>query len=102
MANLCKTAKNRVRLPARQVDSQIFDNDSIRPYPDWPLICKDENRLAFESEKQCVQWLKKFCMDSHLKRIWFCPICDKFHHECYPLEVSGSSSGKAFRKEQSK
>lgn len=102
LANLSRTAKNRIRLPARQVDSQIFDNDAIRPYPEWPLICKDENRLCFDSEQACKKWLAKFMMDKNIETIWFCPICDKFHHQCYPLEVSGQSSGKTTRKDYHK
>lgn len=90
--------KPRQSLQIDRIDVKRFVASKILPYPEWPLICRATLLPSFDTEKDSKSWLAKFFMDSQLKRIWKCGFCRMFHHECYPIEASGNSSGKSFRK----
>ena len=63
------------------------------------MICRKENRPAHVDEKAAKEWLARACaMDGNIHRLWRCEFCGMVHHDCYPNEASGSSSGKAHRK----
>ncbi len=96
--------RRRIRPPFAPslIDATKFYVDRVRPYPEWPLICKEANRGAFDSEKDLRAYLAKHCPAMSIYKTWECKSCLKFHAECYPLEVSGQSSGKSTRKDDFK
>jgi hypothetical protein len=66
-------------LPVPEVE--IFE---IKPrWRNAPKICIAVNLLAHDSQKDVFGFLKNIAMDSHLKRVWLCEQCGKYHHECY-------------------
>lgn len=74
--------------------------DSVRPHPKWPMMCVVENRPAHSTDKAAREWLTRIGMLDNLYRLWKCDHCQHWHHECFPIEASGASSGKSTRKWQ--
>lgn len=77
-------------------DETLFMNGTVRPYPEWPLICREANTTSFVDEKSLRSWYAT--TSASIYRTWHCDFCKHFHAECSPGEVSGTSSGKANRK----
>jgi hypothetical protein len=95
--NKALPVRAKARPEPQQVDTRRFIQSKVMPFPEWPLICKLTNMFAFDSVKDGKAWLGKFNADSRVQKTWECG-CGKTHLLCYPLEVSGQSSGKAFRR----
>jgi hypothetical protein len=97
---LSPPSRPRVRLAFQpfKINPRLFMVDKIRPYPEWPLICKATNFMAFASEKDAKNFSEKTSPQGSIFKMWLCEHCKMTHFEPYPLEVSGQSSGKALRK----
>ncbi len=91
----------RIRPPFApwKINSKLFIVCRIRPFPEWPLICRQENRMAFDDEKSAKAWSAKHAPMCSIWNIWTCDFCTKVHFVPYPLEITGTSGGKDIRKQ---
>lgn len=86
----------RLRFNFWKIDEQLFVRSVVQPYPEWPLICKTTLHYAFDTETNAKQWVDK--TNGSIYNSWKCEYCAKWHYLSFPLEVSGTSSGKSLRK----
>jgi hypothetical protein len=84
------------RIARMAVDTRRFECSKVRPPP--PLICLKENLPAFSTKEELFKWLKDFNADSRVYKSWQCNFCKYWHAECYPIEASGGTVGKHWRK----
>lgn len=93
--------RHRPKFQPFRINTALFLVCRVRPFPEWPLICKRDSYLAFDDESAAKKWLAKHGEPS-IFRIWTCDFCAKVHVICYPHEITGNSSGKSFRKDSMK
>lgn len=77
------------------IDRNLFLVDPVRPYPEWPLICLTTGMMAFGDEARIKSWFALSAI--YEKKV--CDSCGMIHVECYPREMTGTSSGKGLRKD---
>lgn len=84
-----KTAPQRKRIRHRsepwKVDTRFFIRTNIMPFPEWDTIADAQ------------AWIGKL-NGGGIFKTWTCAKCSKIHVLCYPLELTGGSSGKNVRK----
>jgi hypothetical protein len=74
----------------------ISPPSAILDPPRWkngPCICTATNLPVHETRNQAMAFLKSIAMEDRLVRLWECPHCDCWHHECKSVDPSGGSSG---------
>jgi hypothetical protein len=64
-----------------------------------PPACFKTLLPSFPSPGELKKWLASFCTDSHIDKIWQCIFCGQYHHESYPLDLTGQTSGKSLRRD---
>lgn len=75
------------------IDESKFVVDKIRPFPEWPPICRETGLMAFDDKRAANAWLDR--TGGKAWRLWDCESCEKVHFEPYP--VDDSTSGKTPR-----
>lgn len=81
----------------------VFDKIHLYPEPhiastiQYPPRCPQFHWM-FKTEQDVKQWLADRCL-SNVWRIWLCAVCKHWHYECYPVDLTGTTSGKCVRKE---
>lgn len=82
-----------------KIDARKFLIDRVRPFPEWPIVCRVTGQLAFNTEKEAKQWDSRCGGMSGIYSLWLCDSCLKWHYIAYPIEITGNSSGKNIRKQ---
>ena len=71
--------RQRKRAPGQKVDTSRFIQCRIRPHPEWPLVCRFTNHLAFPSKKEAAEWEKKNALKD--RDLEWCGKCRMWHYE---------------------
>ena len=62
-------------------------------WPGAPPVCLAENRLAFKSVAELMDWRERNSPRCSIKKVWLCDVCKHWHHIGKAPDPAGSSSG---------